>query len=293
MDLSKKMPLPQALAWIVGSTFLFTGSSYSLWRYHLQEKQVHLSKQEDVIKKIIQTGPHRDHLSTQYLAYFLELFVDQPKQRKSIHVKDEEKKLLSLPMVKEAHISVLVPDTLYIDYTMREPFAFIDDYENLAVDENGYLFPFAPFYSPKKLPQIFLGKTLINLEESLFFKEPLQEPSFLLGVEILRALQSIALQEGFFVKKIDLSRYSEKSLGQQEIIIEIASEDYDDSDQNPTGHLHYLRVSPQHYAAQLGNYIILRKELMAYSKQEEKNPLEKKMIDLRVLGSAFIEDLQS
>ena len=61
------------------------------------------------------------------------------------------------PLIKKASIKKIPPGTLYIEYQMRVPLAYLGDYTNTALDEEGYLFPFSPFFTPKKLPIIYLG----------------------------------------------------------------------------------------------------------------------------------------
>ncbi len=40
---------------------------------------------------------------------------------------------------------------------MRTPYAYIGEFANTAIDKEGYLFPFRPFFTPKNLPILYIG----------------------------------------------------------------------------------------------------------------------------------------
>ncbi|MBM3191928.1 MAG: FtsQ-type POTRA domain-containing protein [Chlamydiae bacterium] len=281
--LHKQLPLRVALLWIVASTFLITGSGYSLFKKFLNPLTITVSK-DDRILEILQTGPQRDRLTVDQLAEILGLAQDIPTSLQSFDLKKAEEALLTLPVLKEVHVEKLFPHTLYIDYTMREPVAFVYDYENMAIDEAGYVFPFSPFYSPKMFPEIYFGKTLAKEIEQ---GKPLQGKELDLALHLVELLQPITMQEPLFLKRVDVSQAFHKSFGRQEIVIEITHEALAFPLTASQKFLHYLRLSPQSYNQQLGNYFVLHKELMlgAPSKQV---PI--RVIDLRMEGMAFIQE---
>lgn len=286
----KKLSLPIALAWILGSTFLITGSAYSFLKVSRGKGLMISVKDPFVIQKIIQTGPHRDTLKTDYIAEILGLSQDHPMRISSFDSNASVKKLLAMPMIKEASVFVIKPDTLYVDYTLRDPIAMVYDYENIAIDEEGFLFPFSPFYSPKELPELYFG--LPSFEEGgSSFKKPLEGEKFLLATQILKALKKIAGEEKFFLKRIDVSHAFEKSYGKQEVVIDIANEAFGFSSISNFSFIHHLRLSPKDYAQQLGNYLVLHREIMTSSQLYSKtHSVDERVIDLRLEGLAFIDE---
>lgn len=280
----KMLSLPIALAWILGSTFLVTGSAYSLIKMTQGRVVTSCCKETFMIQKIIQTGPHRDALKTDYLAEILELSKDNPTSIFSFDVMASIKKLLAMPMIKEASVFTIKPDTIYVDYTMREPVAMVYDYENIAIDEEGYLFPFSPFYSPKELPEIYFGFSPLA-EVTNPFEKPVEGESFTLAMQMLKALKAVAFEGKFFLKRIDVSHAFEKSYGRQEVVVDIANEEFSLATQSQLPFFYHLRLDPKEYAKQLGNYFILHKDLTGSLQAHDE-----RVIDLRIEGLAFIDD---
>ena len=279
----KKLPLPLALSWIVGSTFLISGSLFSLhkWLRQRPAQRVCVS----YIDKIIQTGPQRDRLSSLYLEDLLDLSVDHPVLYKNFDVKRAKEKLLQVPMIKTAEVEIVGKDTLYVDYTLRNPLAKVYDYENIACDEEGYLFPLAPFYSPKELPEIYFGDSIAQCHG---FSEKIVGESFDMALAIIKSLDPIAKADHFRLKRIDVSSAFLSSLGRQEIVIDIQEMKLGFQEDTFPRYIHRLRLSTKDYPKQLGNYLNLHKELTAYSLDQLEDPAEIKVIDLRIEGMAYI-----
>src|SRR5690606_28774117 len=83
---------------------------------------------------------------------------DHPKNLYSFNTEEAVQKLLHLPVIKEAKIRKIRPGTIHVDYALRKPIAYLADYSNTAIDASGTIFSFKPFYTPKKLPEIYLGE---------------------------------------------------------------------------------------------------------------------------------------
>ena len=264
---SPKLPLPVALLWIMGSVFVVTGSVYSLWTWNLYQKVA--KEKAPVLCHIMQTRPHTDALKADYLAEILGLSRDHPTPLKEFDIRKAMHQLQEMPMIKEAKVMTLAEDTVYIDYTMREPIAMVYDYENIAVDEEGFLFPFSPFYSPKDLPELYFGFIEQKSSEHSFIK-PLEGPEWKLATHLVKILSEKAQEEKVRLQRVDISHAFAKSLGRQEIVISFGVGD---------ANVHYLRLHPREYEQQLGNYFALYSQL----------PLEEKVIDLRIGGLAFIK----
>lgn len=268
--MNQRLPLSVALLWIFLSTFLITGSTYSLLTIYKRHstKTSHLYS----IRKIVQTGLQRDMLPCSAIAEMLDLSQDRPTPIHEFSIEEAKKKLRSFPMIKEATLFVIKPDTVYIEYSMREPIALLYDYENIAIDEEGYLFPLTPFYSPKKLPYIYFGTSCPDLNEEMAI---LPKNTWSFALQLLRTLKKVAQEEDVICKRIDVSRAFSSSLGRQEVIVELICEDT----------FHYLRLSPKDYAIGLGNYSVLHDTLLSSEKK-----VRERIIDLRIHSSAFIKE---
>jgi hypothetical protein len=272
------LPLPTALLWIIGSTLVVTGSAYSIMKGVGRE---HRGEKEHFIYKIIQTGPHTDALKTDYLAEMMELSSDHPTPVRTFNAHQVTRKLLQMPMIKEVVVSVLPPDTVYVDYTLRQPIAMLYDYENVAVDEEGFLFPFFPFFSPKMLPEFYFGPQL-QRDERTVFHQPVEGREWLLIMRVLTLLRPVATDYAVSIKRIDVSHAFEASLGRQEIVVDLVNEEA--CLLSKQRFFHRLRLHPQDYEQQLGNYFVLHQELLSDQGNEER------VIDLRMQGLALIQE---
>lgn len=220
----KKLPLPKALAWIVGSTFVVTCGTYMGTHLYYKWKSTPHVKQPEYITTIIQTSPQKGALDSDYLAELLDLSIDKPKS--NINLEEAKALILSSPVIKEVSLRMRGKNTLYIDYTLRKPIARLYDLENTFLDSQGNRFPIVPFFTPKNLPEIILGGC---------------EDSFPLAYELLNLVP-------FEVKSIDLTNLAQESLGRREIILE-------------TNDHHILRLPHHGYEQSLGNYLELRPSL--------------------------------
>ena len=223
-------------------------------------------KKEDryLITSIIQTGLDQKALKTDELASLLSLSRDKPTNLYLFDLKAGEKKLRAFPVIKEAFLKRKGPDTLYIDYTLREPLAMVADFENVAVDGEGKLFPFSPFFSPKNLPEVRFG-----LEKFSGWDKPL--------VGFSSILKLIPLLEHYKLKPllIDVAQIEAPSLGKRQIIVRLEN--------------HLVRLTPDQYEQQLGNYLEFLNELKL---QETETGQTLKVIDLRLPKMAYVNDTE-
>lgn len=205
------------------------------------------------IKVIAQTGPLKEGLKTDYLAELLDLFSDHPK---CLEIEEVEMRLLKSPMIREVSASYLNPETLYIDYTLRTPCFILLDIENRALDEEGVAIPLTPHFTPKKLPELYLG--LQKPEELFRSYNPKKQ-------YITQKLQKILSHD---LVRVDLSHIEESSLGKQEIVVIV----------KPEGKCHYLRLPMKEFEKQLSRYLFL----------QEKIKDQELIIDLRVPDLAYL-----
>jgi Cell division septal protein len=121
-----------------------------------------------------------------------------------------KKKLLAYPFIEGVSLEKMLPDTLFVDCVMRKPLLELADYEQVAIDEEGFIFPLTYFYTPKRLPKVYLGLGPSPLK---FNTHTLK-----LDGEEMRLILTL-LKKVPNVKIIDLSLLNAESLGKEEIIL--------------------------------------------------------------------------
>lgn len=227
---------------------------------------------------------------------------DRPLLVTRFDPKKAEAALLSSPLLQGAKVRVIKPSTVYVDYTVRQPIAWLYDYENVALDKEGYLIPMYPFFPPKNLPEIYLGLAPFGERPAIphlpiaAWNEPLRGPYVELAFDILLRLQPL-VRDLFRIKRVDVSKAYEPSLGQREVIVIVDNEIYLSESVEPTVSTHYLRLSTKGYPQELGNYLELRKKLLEDDMQKlkalapfQKPSLPERIIDLRIEQLAYIEE---
>ena len=198
-------------------------------------------------------------------------------------------------MIKQAEVKIKEPGILYIEYTTRQPLCFLRDFENVALDQDRYPFPVTPFFTPKNLPEIYLG-----LEEEIEWNKPLTGQKIELAYDLLKVLGGPIVSDLFNVKRVDVSNAFEKSLGRQEIDL-ITQDEVFTGQQDQEFRFVFpriLRLSTKKYSQELSNYLKLREDLLEKERLELKFPQEGettiiyplKTIDFRVPQLAFIEE---
>lgn len=295
----------QALFCLIGSTcftFLAFISGYCLWK---KSNVKMLTDPSFNISVIIQTGPEKEALQTTYLAELLNLSSDRAINLYAFDPKKGEKKLTSSPLIREAAIKRIAPNSLYIDYEVRRPVASLGDYRNIAIDKEGYLFPITPFFAPKELPEMYLGLPPFGEGEDSFGRKgglwltPLKNQHLQLAFEVLRFLEGSPWREGLRVKRIDVSNAFAPSLGQREIVL-FTEEDLILSQESGSVVCVFpkmLRLSPKEYMQQMNNFLSLRRNIMEdYSQQislasiPKSGKFNSRIIDLRIPHLAFVEN---
>ncbi|HSW86028.1 MAG TPA: hypothetical protein VLG49_00855 [Rhabdochlamydiaceae bacterium] len=303
--LSKKLSLIRALSWIVGSTILISGGGYSLLKHALNWKQDKILDPNNRIVAIVQTGPQKEALKTVYLAELIGISIDRPTSIFRFDARLAEKRLLQSPVIKEAHVKIMKPGAVYVDYTARQPIAWVYDFENAAIDEEGYLFPVHPFFTPKKLPEIYLGLApfgILSEDPDRAVAEwgfPRQDKYTKLALALLKMVSDSPHGELFHIHRIDVSNAYAESFGVREIVL--IAEDQVVLRENEREVVfvfpRILRLSTKNYAQELGNYLQLRDQLLQQEQQQMKIPngdsslvrMTEKVIDFRIPRLAFID----
>lgn len=284
----KTWTMRQALFCLVGSTLCTLALSltgYWLWTSYRHER---LTDERYRVATIMTTGPEKEPLKTAYLAELLGLSADRPTPLYAINPKIAEAKLLSSPLIAHAKVKRIPPATLYIDYEVRKPVAWLADYTNTGIDREGCLFPVAPFFSPKHLPEIYLG-----LPPFTHWRIAMKNPYLQIAFEVLRFLDAAPWKEGLRIKRIDVSNAFAPTLGQREIVI-FTEEELVLPQDVVCVFPKILRLAPKDFAQQLGNFFALRRTMMDdYRKQlatfKEGGRFAPRIIDLRIPQLAFVE----
>lgn len=299
-------PLRRSLMWIFLATLAVSGSATMGWLY---VEHVRLLRKQDAryqIVSLVQTGPEKEVLKTIYLEELLGLSVDAPQNLYAFDTEEARKKLLSSPLIKEATVRLITPGTVYVDYGVRQPLAYLADYVNVAIDEEGYLFPFSPFFTPKKLPEIYLGLPA--------FENPVDEGGRLGGrwhhsfqgphFRMAKHLLSLFSEKQTFamtrLKRIDVSNAFAESYGQREVVV--ALEEYVERKVKDQWVLcifpRLLRLGAHNYPQQLANYLLLRETLTRRALQPLPPPDEHAVaraqtlvVDMRLSDLAFLESV--
>ena len=290
----KKVSLGQSLLWIFTSAIIVNGLAYTSVKGYQYWKKKTGSELKKPLRAIVQTGPQKEALKTAYLAELLDLCTDRPVFSSEFDVKRGRERLLGSPVISEAELKIPEPGILYIDYTTRQPIAFLYDYENIALDEKGYPFPLAPFFTPKKLPEIYLG-----LETAIEWNKPITGEKIELSFALLKLVTGPVMGDLFNIQRIDVSNAFEKSLGRREIVLITQDEIYTNVAGDEIQFIlpRILRLSTKGYAQELSNYLKLREQLLEKEKLELTYPergetkirFSPKTIDFRIPQLAFID----
>lgn len=294
--MKKKFTLSRALIWIFFSAIFVNAGFFLCIKGYRYWKCTCTVDYKVPIKAIIQTGPQKEALKTAYLSELLGLSVDHPILSADFDLKEAQASLLTSPVIKEAEVKFKEPSILYIDYTIRQPICFLHDFENVALDTEAVPFPITPFFSPKKLPEIYLG-----LKENLIWKQPLTGEKIELAFELLKILEGPIVCDLFNVKRIDVSHAFEKSLGQREIVLLTGDELLVTQKERDVRFVfpRILRLSTKNYSQELSNYLKLREQLLEkeqmqldFPEGEEKRVVyPQKVLDFRIPQLAFIDEI--
>lgn len=250
------------------------------------------------IQVLIQTGPEKEALKSMYLAELLGLSIDKRTNIFRFNLEEAERRLLSSPLIERAKVSRYPPNAIYVDYRVRQPIAWLYDLVNFAVDKKGYIFPVSPFFPPKNMPEIYLGEKEI-VKDKDFLKGPLRNSKMDLALEIYNVLKKLE-SPSFIIKRIDVSNAFSQSFGKKEIVLELEHAFRATFREREIFFIfpRIVRLCVKDYETQLSNYLSLNNKMMSdYRRQliiTEKTPndirFSKKVIDMRILKLAFIDE---
>ena len=288
----KKIKFSLALFLILISTFIFSGFNYFIYVQIKKRGKLRLVDPKYNIE-IISQEDRKNSLDVNYLAELIGLSKEKKINIYAFDEKSATRMLLKSPIIKTANVIKIKPNNIFIDYSMRDPIAELYDFENVAIDAEGYLFPLKPYFKDKKLPSLYL-----SLERFEGFIK-INDKRAALAMDILKKLKTSGFCDLIKIKSIDTSRILFKSYGKREIIISI-KEDLKIEKNNKVTVVSFpiiLRLGLNNYQKQISNYLSLREQILKdYERQlaeMEKLPsninFDTKVIDLRISKLAFID----
>lgn len=247
------------------------------------------------IVAIIQSCQNGEALKTSFLAEYLDLSMNRPKNLYAMNVKEIRNKLAALPMIKGVKVKKIPPGTLYIDYQLRIPTAYLSEISNTVIDEEGVPFPLNPFFTPKQLPEIYLGIDSLGNPSQLdrLWGTRLPHKNLDLAFEFYHYVNTHYCSSSTRLRKIDVSECNALSCGQREIVLMLE----DRMEKNIEGkqvlvvYPQILRLDPQDYKQGLANYGMLKTQLLDQSPVLNKEKVISQplmTIDLRSSQLAFI-----
>lgn len=286
------LPFRIALLWILLISVFICGSFSIGYLYYKKVQKSRYQQPQYNIVAIVQTTPDKEKLKTVFFSELLNLSVDRPTNILNFNAKKAQHTLQSLPMISSVSVKKVLPGTLYVDYTLRKPIAYLIDYTNTVIDHEGVPFPLKPFFTPKKLPEIYLG---LSDNFKLVMGKPIQAVQCKLGIYLIDLINKHCCLEKTNLVRVDVSKVIADSYGQRQIIV-ILEDQIERKGEQGTRILivpQILRLSVDHYRQELGNYLALRAialEQASASSDEESKVVRAKpvIIDLRIAELAYI-----
>ncbi len=168
---------------------------YNMYKRHLENDNKY------ILKAIVTKPEGYNILPSAFFSEKLGLAIDKPINLYSFPLKQGEERLMAFHVFKKVKISRIPPSSLLIEYELRNPQFLLATLSNTAIDQEGALFPYYPFFTPKKLPELRLNGD-IKWGDKVDISIPLK---------LIEALPN--------VKAIDLSKMDLDSLGEREVIL--------------------------------------------------------------------------
>lgn len=201
----------------------------------------------------------------------IEDFLDLKGKEQNLFAFDIERAreaLLANPLIEKAQLWRCPPSALTVAYRVRRPFAELKEWPDLLLDDQGYLFPHRPHFTPKQLPKLILGlpidaqRPLTGLL-SCRNKGKIGGKRAELGLQILLFVTKLFQKEGTRVEQIDVSSAFASNLGERSVYLIL--EDHLFIEGNLLICQRHLRLSCEEWPVQLNRY---RRLLMTLAGKE-------------------------
>lgn len=273
----KILSIRKAILWILLSCIVVSGTAYAGFFYYRHMRLKRVNDEKYNIVALVQTCPEKEALKSVFLAELLGLSYNKPTNLYQFNCREAEKKLRKSPLIKRVVVKKIAPRTIHVDYVPRVPIAYLMDYTNTVVDKEGVAFPFKPFFTPKKMPEIYLG---VNSEFP--WGKKLEGKSWDLSLAILDILTQ-KISSDMQVSRIDVSNAFASSYGQREIVVLLEDR------RGREVFSRILRLNTDHFEQGLMHYWQLRDYLLKTegAGKGETGKMVSKIIDLRIPNLAF------
>lgn len=291
--MQRKLTLLQSLIWIFSSILLISGPCFGGFYLYRKFHLIRKNHPEYRLKSII--TPNKIHPD-----FFCEvLHLDKTKKVSlySFDIERAKEAFLCHPVIKDVFIQRHPPSSLYIDCEFRNPIGVLLDFENTLIDEEGYVFPFKPFYKKNHLPEIYLGVKEFGKEVQ--YSQPINSIKWQFALEIMRILHAEPFKKNYQIDRVDVSNLEAKSYGRKEIVLMLKEKKLFESIGKKIDCTFplTLRFHPKTYQQQLRNFLALREEIKKdYQKQlytmelaERELTFDRKVFDFRIPKLAFID----
>lgn len=263
----RKIPLKRAVGYVVLSVCIIWGSLILTWLVHKAVLQKRQLDARYTIAAIVQTCPQKERLQNWQLAEMLNISRDVPQNLYVFDPALATSTLLACPVIKKASIRRQPPSIVHIDYVCREPYALLADFSNCALDRERVCFPLKPYFTPKRLPELYLGV------RELTYNMPLETKEASLAFKVLEYAKS-ALPGTCRIVRIDTHNAYVKSAGVQEVVVVLED----------GGRTRYLRLAPQTFQKSLDTYIAHHSIF-----NQVNSSLPEQIIDLRSPSIALVK----
>lgn len=274
-----RTPLSRAFLWVFLWTLAISGTAWLGWFYYIHLKGSRAHDPQYNIVAIVQSHEQKEGLKTVYLAELLKLSLDKPVNLYDFNIEEGRQRLEGFPLIRAASIKRIRPGTLFVQYDMRVPIAYLGDYSNTAVDEEGVLFPFRPFFTPKRLPTLILG---LDQKKADWGDSLKYDPRMKLAFKVMRDCSDDSATNPFVTHWIDVSKAFSESEGQRQIVLSV-KERFDAHQIT-----YHLRLNPDHYLEGFQHFFLLRDHLIEKNLYHDSDEL---IIDLRLSNLAFLRGL--
>jgi hypothetical protein len=260
----QKYSLEKAISIILGSIaacLVLFFCLYELFSF-LKEKRIHDSRYN--IVAIVTRSKTSEKIPSQIFAEILDLSADVPCNLFSFRPKKAAELLKSYGAFRKVKCRIAKPGVVIVEYELRKPYVKIADFENRALDESGqHLFPLYPFYTPKRLPELYLGE--------------LDEKRVKASYEILKGVKE-TIDSSFDIASCDTSGLFSNSANGEIVLVLEKGEAYPER--------FFLRLSPKHWQEDLLHF----KELLPHiAKAQETKTKKQYIIDLRIPQIALVK----
>jgi hypothetical protein len=262
-DIEEKLPLYRALLYIALSVIAIWGTLFFAWWYHSIALEKRQNNAQFTLKTIVSSSKTGDSLTIQQIAELLHITGETPTNLYRIDPIQAKIELESYPAIKSAVVKRLRPNALFIEYELRTPYFLLRDFENVAIDKEGYPFYLFPIFTPKKIPELYVGI------QDISWNIPIRLEEYTCAVELAEYIEK-TYPKDIKLLRIDTHNMHNASRGMQEIVVIFEER----------ARRFYVRLDVHEYKKGLKHFLYLR-----------PGDTPERVVDLRYNGFALVKNL--